>query len=436
MQHTIRIEKIIHGGMGLGRLADGIVAMCPHALPGETVRIRETRRRRGHVEAELLEVVTPSPDRVDPPCPRYGECGGCDFQHMTMEAQLRAKTGIVRECFSRAGIRRADLVTAQAVPSPRSFHYRNRLRLKLSPDGEPGLYRAGSNTVVPLSSCPVASERVNTALAALSSSPLLRPLAGRITECELLHSPADDRVFCLLHPVHGGRKPDPETMKALAELPALAGGVSASPGAGGASRTDFSADHLLRQEFPPELCGKSFSLTWSPGCFSQVNALQNERLVSLVCDMAGDCRGKKTLDLYCGMGNFSVPLALRGAEVTGVEQHQRAIAHARQNCRAGGIRDASFVAADAVAWLRRAVRKRHHFDLVLLDPPRRGMGKAASLISQLEPEKIICISCDPATLARDVRRLTGEGYQPARIVPVDMFPQTHHIETVVLLEKN
>lgn len=175
-------------------------------------------------------------------------------------------------------------------------------------------------------------------------------------------------------------------------------------------------------------------LSWSGGCFSQVNPGQNEQLIRLICEAAGDLHGKTILDLYCGMGNFSVPLGRCGGTVTGIEGNQESIHWAEKNARQAEIK-ARFFVADVRSALEQLVEQGEQADLILLDPPRSGVGKNITLLPQLEPEKIIYVSCDPATLARDLNLLCPAGYQISRVIPVDMFPQTSHIETVVLLER-
>ncbi|RWX45061.1 23S rRNA (uracil-5-)-methyltransferase RumA [Candidatus Electrothrix aarhusensis] len=183
---------------------------------------------------------------------------------------------------------------------------------------------------------------------------------------------------------------------------------------------------------------KSCSLSWSGGCFSQVNPGQNEQLIRLVCDLAGalsrDLSGKTVLDLYCGMGNFSIPLGLCGGTVTGIEGNRESIRWAEKNAQQTGIL-ARFLVADVRAALKQLVNQGEKVDCILLDPPRSGVGKDIILLSRLEPEKIIYVSCDPATLARDLNLLRPHGYVVTQVVPVDMFPQTSHVESVVLLER-
>ncbi len=435
MLDTIRIEKIIAGGAGLGRRADGKVILVPRTLPDETVRVRETRKFRGHSEGELVDILERSPDRVEPPCPMYGLCGGCDFQHIRAEAQIRIKGEIVTEALSRAGLAPEPGVRQPAVAAPQPFGYRSRIRLKLSEAGGIGFYRSASNDLVELRSCPVAADPLNELLNRLLATGIARRLKGDISEIELQHSPADDGLFLLLHP-RRNKKPDPAALgshcMSRSELPPiyLAGGDRLALISGP------SGQKTLRQAVAYNRRHDTCVLRWSPNCFSQVNAAQNQRLINHVLEAAAPLPGKQVLDLYCGMGNFSVPLACRGALVTGIELNPEAIAWARRNAEQAGPGPHHFRAGDVQTMLSNGTMSPEPPDIILLDPPRRGVGHPITRLADLGADKIIYVSCDPATLARDLALLVRNGYTLKNVTPFDMFPQTHHIETVALLEKN
>lgn len=432
----LRIEKIITGGQGLARREDGMVVLTRFVLPGELVEVREAWQRRGFVEADLVRVLEPAPERVAPFCPSYTVCGGCDFQHLSGPAQLRSKEEMYREALLRAGIQVDPDVLHAVVPSPQAFHYRCRIRLKVDQDGQIGFFRFRSNLIVRIDRCPVATELLNTAVQWLRELPLPRSLAIAIREIDLLHSPADDRIHALLLPDPGRQI----NQRLLAEYSGNLAGIQAvwlKTGDDVVRLKNDGGPDLLRQEFPEEICGRAFALHWPPGCFSQVNAAQNVRLISLVLDLAGEVAGRRVLDLYCGMGNFSVPLALNGARVVGVERSRESVTWARNNSAAAGCADATFLAADVAAALGAPAITGNRFDLIVLDPPRQGLGKEASArLAELGAGRIIYISCDPATLMRDLGQLCAGGYRLRQLTPVDMFPQTHHIEAVALLEKN
>jgi len=199
MNHTIHIEKIIHGGQGLGRLENGIVVMTPFVLPNEEILVAEIKKQRGYIEAETVEILSPSPDRVEPLCKYYMQCGGCDLQHMSLAAQHKAKENIIRETLNRAGVTLEEHTICPTITSPKPFHYRYRIRLKISPEGVVGFHQAGSNTIIEIEYCHVATDILNSALDELQNSSLIKEIAQVTREIELLHSPSDNQVFCVLH---------------------------------------------------------------------------------------------------------------------------------------------------------------------------------------------------------------------------------------------
>ncbi len=431
MEHTLLIKKVIAGGKGLGALADGMVVMVSGVLPGETVTVHETKTHRGFKEARLLRVVEPSADRVMPPCPHYGLCGGCDLQHAVYPAQLAIKQQILREALERAHLDLPPDQPGPTLPSPLPFGYRSRLRLHLDPTGRLGFHQSASNAVVPIRHCLLAVEPINRVIAAVVDGGWGDRLADHIAALELIHSPADDRVLLVLQPRPDLRIPLPADL--VAQMHALADEVivqTAQPGQDSkqALTTVLSQDFTLR--------GQPYRLNWDHRCFFQVNSQQNPRMIELALDLLPRHSQPFTaLDLFCGMGNFSIPLALAGAQVTGVEHNRRSIHWAELNSRTNGL-TARFIAEGVEQQLHTLVARKARFDCILLDPPRQGLGKAAALLPLLKPERIISISCDPATLARDLARISTGGYRISCITPVDMFPQTHHIESVALLERN
>ncbi|MDR2550184.1 MAG: class I SAM-dependent RNA methyltransferase [Desulfobulbus sp.] len=420
MEHTLTIKKVIAGGKGLGTLSDGMVAMVPATLPGETVTVRESKSHRGYLEAHLVRILEASPDRVEPPCPYYGRCGGCDLQHAAYPAQLELKRLILRESLAR--VRLEEPPEHPALASPLAFGYRSRLRLHLDRSGRLGFHAHASNTVVPVDRCLLAAEPINRVLAALVEGGWPARLAPEIAAIELIHSPADATVAMVLTPRPRQRPRQAprllDALRALADAVLLAGGP---------------APVVFGQDFAPG--GLGYRLCWDHRCFFQVNSRQNAQLVATVLEFLPVPARTTVLDLYCGMGNFSIPLALAGLEVTGVEQNRASIHWARVNSRVAGLDSTRFAADEVERYLHALIDAGARFDTVLLDPPRQGAGKAAPLLPLVQPSNILSISCDPATLARDLAQIVAHGYQVTRLIPVDMFPQTHHIESLALLER-
>ena len=424
IQHLLEIQKIITGGMGLARLENGMVAMVPHVLPGELVEVEETKQHRGYVEASVLRIIRFSPDRRPPRCELFGRCGGCHLQHAVYAAQLAAKEGIVEEMLARAGLEPVRGM-APILTAPQTMRYRHKLRLHMGRNGQIGFHQAKSNTLVPVCRCLLACDPINDALARLAAM----DLGDSFAELELLCSPVDQGVAAIFRLK---KKRQQVAEKQLARIQEQSGLASIALRRGRAIEA-VGDWFTLRQDF--SVAEQEYALAWDCRSFFQVNPTQNEQLVRLVLQLTGEVSGKSVLDLYCGMGNFSIPLALAGAEVHGVEVNPHAIRAAADNAERAGLADrARFTSMPVEKFVCTAIKTGPEF--VLIDPPRQGLGRAASRIAGLGAARIVYISCDPATLIRDLKIITERGYALTSLQPVDMFPQTSHIESVALLEKN
>lgn len=440
----LTIEKIIKGGQGLGRLADGQVVMVGRVLPGEVVRVSLQRSHRRYQEAELLEVLAPSPRRIRPACPVYDVCGGCNFQHVEYGEQVRLKHAILEETIFRAGLcPREDLAALMGPPlaSPSALGYRQRVRLQVK-EGVVGFFSRSSHAIVPVSRCLLARETLNQVLVELRGQARFQSLLAAASALELLEDLAMGQAVLLLHL---SRKARPAEQKSAAllcqELPQLKAVIFAAPGQAlgpclTADGEKIPAELLLTIPLPVSLCGKALDLSLEPGGFCQVHPAQNERCIRLLLDWAGETGPGKALDLFCGMGNFSLPLALQGWEITGMDLKRATIRSALRNARVAGLEQrCCFSQEDAGTAARRLLNEEAAFDLILLDPPRSGCATLIPLLPQLAARQLIYISCDPATLARDLTGLARAGYRLAEARMVDMFPQTGHQESMVRLER-
>lgn len=427
MEHTVDITKVVAGGKGLARLSGGQVVLVPGVLPDETVTIRETRQHKGFALAEVVQIDQASPERVKPPCPHYGHCGGCNLQHASPCAQLLIKHQILTESLQRAQVQLPPVVQP-TLASPLSFAYRLRLRLHLDAQGQMGFHQAESNTVVPIQRCLLATDPINQVISTLSASKWPSRLSGKMSALELIHNPIDDRIVLVLLPIRG--------IKVDSTLAAQMSNLADEVVVLGAPKRPSTTSALFLSQHcsPHEL---KYHLSWDHRCFFQVNSQQNARLIELALDLLPqDLHGLNVLELFCGIGNFSIPLGLRGARLTGIEHNRHSIFWAQENSRSTGLTTAHFVAASVEHQLRALVQEHRRFDCILFDPPRQGLGKPAALLARLAPQRIVAVSCDPATLARDLRLITAEGYQLTQLLSVDMFPQTHHVESIGLLERN
>lgn len=431
MGQTLHIEKIIHGGSGLGRLEGGLVVMVPFVLPGEQVEIKEKKRSKKFIQAELLDIIQASPSRIAAPCPYYTQCGGCNLQHIEYPEQLALKRALLTETLERSKIPLTTATINTTLPSPRPFAYRYRIRLHLDNKQRLGFHRVGSNQIIPISRCLLATDAINHSLHIFRTKYLDQKLAATWKTVEFIESPATGKITLVLHPrSHHSNNPQPCDLTEVADYT-----VSKNKQSFRAPQPPLTSPQLQQQFILPDL---DYSLSWDSYCFFQTNAEQNAQLVSWVWDKLNTKMPTTLLDLFCGIGNFSVPLLLQGWQVTGVEHNQRSIAWARQNSvHPASTATISYQCENVTRSLSQFNQKNLHFDVILLDPPRQGLDKeAVTHLIAMAPKKIVYISCDPATMARDLARMCASGYGVTEVTPVDMFPQTHHIESVIVLEKN
>jgi 23S rRNA (uracil1939-C5)-methyltransferase len=440
----LTVDKVIKGGLGLGRLADGQVVMVPRVLPGEKVRVCLRRQHKQYQEADLLEVLQPSDQRITPACPVYDACGGCDFQHATYDEQLRLKNSILAETLCRAGLCREEELPAllgAPLASPKTSGYRQRIRLQVA-QGVVGYFGRQSHSLTPVSRCPLAGEAINSVLAELLKNRPFHSLMDLASAIELLEKPAHNSVILRIHYTRKTRPAEHQAAKLLCQaLPVLEAVIFSVEGqAKGPYFTERGEvqPNELRVEFSLSggLCGQPLTLGLEPGGFCQVNLGQNENCIKLLLEWTREMKPTKALDLFCGMGNFSLPLAMQGWQVTGMDMQRSTIRSAVRNAEVAGLAErCRFSQESATKAARRLLAEKATFDCLLLDPPRSGCAELIPLLPGLAARQIIYISCDPATLARDLTGLIQAGYRLAEVRLVDMFPQTAHQETMVRLER-
>jgi 23S rRNA (uracil1939-C5)-methyltransferase len=407
---TAVVDGFTHGGEGVVRL-DGKAVFVPGALPAERVRVRVVERHRRWSRAELVEVLDAHAERVEPPCPLAEDCGGCDLQHAAPAHQVVLKTRVVREQLERIG--RFDLppVRPGRAVGP-ALGYRAHARMTAAPDGRLGFHRERSDEVVPVAHCPVLTPAAQA----------LRELVGDGTgavevtlRADGVGDPSDGAVVLLPGPgpldVPGGEH------DLLLEQP-------------DGSTAALRGDGVLHVP----VGGVTYELP--AGSFFQVSTEAAEAIVTEVLAAVGDVDGAATWDLYAGVGLLSVPLALAGADVVAVEGDGDALEAA---LRTAAAHDTTLrtVTGDVRDWLvRGATEGIDTPDVVVLDPPRTGVGQEASAaLAALDPVRIVYVACDPAALARDARTLVDAGFRLRSVQPLDLFPMTHHVEAVALLTR-
>lgn len=426
MQDQVLIEALAFGGSGLGRV-EGKVVFVPGAVPGDEVRFRPVREKKHFIEGELVALIRPSTERREPPCPVFGHCGGCQWQQLPYEGQVFWKERIFADFFTRQ-LGLAPDILAPLLTAPSEWGYRSRMQFKCRQSAQGfvmGFYRGGSHFVVDVASCPIAAPAINHALTLFRRWLPAAPCPREIPQLDLA---VDDegRVAAVVHCLAQDIRPLAEYLAPLVAEAEFSLHVQSG------RKSTLNAVHDLGDLHIRPLADNSLRLAYAVGGFAQVNLEQNRRLVAQVLAAAGPLKGLRVLDLYCGMGNFSLPLAQAGAEVVGVEDFPPAIERARGNAQAHGLA-AAFFCRPVEGALAEELAGRH-FDLVILDPPRSGAKDAVRALMRLRPRRILYVSCDPATLVRDLKPLIHNGYRISGAQGIDLFPQTYHLESLTCLE--
>ena len=410
--------------------------LAPRLLPGERAEVEEVRRQKGVVHARPLRILEPSPERIEPLCGYFGRCGGCQYQHMPLAVQLDAKTEILRETLRRLGkVNWEQPIPAHSGPA---WKYRNQAQLKVGKavDNAPtlGFFEAESNRLVSIDACPVLSPRLNALLAVLRGEPWISELTkGR--EVELLADDRDEKVMLTLAGNWNEQEAEMLARKCLTELD----GVTTVGIAEGSGVQVFGGPHLNYRV-------GDFVYRVSPTSFFQSARFLLPELVAAVVSpglspadaglkagaAGAEESGGVAIDLYAGVGLFTLPLARRFDQVIAVEAHPQAVADLAANASIVASKRIRVVAATAFDFLRRYAQMEP--DLVVMDPPRAGVGVATlKLLSALRPKRLHYLSCNPPTLARDLGFLLQRGFQLDRLELFDCFPQTYHIESLARL---
>lgn len=404
----IEVEAMTFGPYAVARL-DGLTVMVPNAAPGDRLEVSIASRRRDFSLANIERIIEPGPNRRQPPCPFLPRCGGCDWQHLEYPAQLHAKAELIA-----AGLRRANIdVSADDLiqPAPEEFGYRSRIRLKVGRDGKLGFYQLGSNELVEIDRCIVASPGVRLPKALASA------LWRNLDEIEVVENSKREVITAMM------RKP-PSSMEVdcarqiLEQDPAVQGIILRS---GRVRQVVGDPATTINVE-------SGLDLTVDADLFSQVNHAQNRKLIATVMEMAAIERGMLVLDIFCGAGNMSLPAARRGASVNGIDADELAIAAAMKNAARLGFMGTKFIAGKAIEAVNFLIRAKYRPQVVILDPPRAGATELMAPIVKMHPRSIIYVSCDVSTLARDLRVLIDAGYRAERVRAFDFFPNTHHAE--------
>lgn len=439
-EHTVTIEGYGEGGMGVARI-DGRVVFVHGALRGEKCRVLILKTLKSVAFAKVLEVLEPSSERMESDCPYFPRCGGCTYRHIRYEEELRLKKQRVQDNLSRIG--GSDVTVEEILGAQDTLRYRNKAQYPVSKDGAVGFYRARTHEVIECEHCLLVRPEADAAAEALREYMQSCHVAGYdektgrglIRHLYVRSNAAGESLICVL--VNGDKLPKEDRLVALLRdaCPKCTGivlGTNTKKGnviLGDRYRTLWGSDRL-----EDTLCGKTFKL--SVPSFYQVNRAQAERLYAKTIEFA-DLTGQETvLDLYCGAGTITLALSDHAKKVLGAEIVPEAIDDARENAARNGVKNAEFFCGDASDVAKKLARENLRPDVITVDPPRKGLAAdVVESIAEMQPGRVVYVSCDSATMARDVKRLADLGYTARRACAVDMFPRADHVETVVLLSK-
>ncbi len=428
----VSIESLASSGEGVGHLDDGRVVFVSGTCPGDVVEIEVLAEKKRWVSAKATAVVEPSKDRVQAPCPYFGACGGCQWQHIDYSVQLEAKRRIVSDALQRIGNISAEHIVSETVPSPSTYGYRNKVELVPSPGPtfRLGFHRLGSEEVLPVDRClllPTGQEKAPARLAgAIRYASGAQDLGVLRVGLRVSVETSDVEVALWTPPSAFPRSTAATTLttsvKASSVVRILTKDVRDRHAA-------TSVEVLAGNGFWSEVLGGHRFRVSAPSFF-QVNTAAAGKLVTEAVSALQVDGSDAVLDAYAGVGTFSLPLAKRAGALVAVEGSGSAIRDLRRNLEAARL-DAQVEAGEA----GRVLAQLGTFDGVLVDPPRSGLtDTVAAALSQTRARRLVYVSCDPATLARDARSLGDAGYRLVSAVPVDLFPQTFHVETVATFE--
>ena len=437
-EHTVTIEGYGEGGMGVARI-DGRVVFVHGALRGEKCRVLILKTLKSVAFAKVLEVLEPSSERITPDCPYFPRCGGCTYRHIRYEEELRLKKQRVQDNLSRIG--GSDVTVEEILGAQDTLRYRNKAQYPVSKDGAVGFYRARTHEVIECERCLLVKPVADAAAEALREYMQSCRVAGYdektgrglVRHLYVRSNAAGESLVCVL--VNGDKLPKEDRLVTLLRdaCPKCTGivlGTNTKKGnviLGDRYRTLWGSDRL-----EDTLCGKTFRL--SVPSFYQVNRVQAERLYAKAIEFAGLTGQETVLDFYCGAGTITLALSDHAKKVLGAEIVPEAIDDARENAARNGVKNAEFFCGDASDVAKKLARENLRPDVITVDPPRKGLAAdVVESIAEMQPQRVVYVSCDSATMARDVKRLADLGYTAQRACAVDMFPRADHVETVVLL---
>ena len=446
---TLTIDAMTAEGSGIGR-HDGMAVFVANTAVGDTVLCHIIKAKKNYAVGKAVKVFTASKDRVPPDCPSSAQCGGCCYRHIAYDAELSYKRQRVQDAFDR--IAHLEVEVPEVLGSEKTARYRNKAQfpVQLDRDYMPvlGFYAANSHRVVPCEDCLLQPPEFTQVLQVVRDWIIRRGITvydeqthkGLLRHVYIRQGHVSKELMVVL--VVNGRPEDtnvPRVSYLIDELKDVPGFCSLSINYNPAKTNVILGDATEvvygKGYIEDELLGCTFRI--SPKSFYQVNVPQAERLYTLAAEYAGLTGEETLLDLYCGTGTIGLTMAGQCRHLYGVEIVPEAVEDAKKNADANGIGNATFLCGDAADAAARLKADGVKADVILVDPPRKGLSEAlVATIDEFGPDRVVYVSCDPATLARDCARFKDRGWHIARLQPVDLFPRTAHVETVVLLERS
>jgi len=420
LEQEIEIDALSYGPYGIGRL-DGKALMIPHTAPGDRITARIVESKERYAIGELIRIVNPSPIRQTPPCPYVGRCGGCSWQHLRYDAQLKAKQQSVEDALRRIG-KLSDFELRPIIPSANEYHYRRRIRLQVDGAKRLGFYGASSHHLVEIDSCHIADDRLNSAIE--PARRFLSRLNTAIEHIELINGDEPNELVVVVKTARAFVARDEPACEALVNS---THGVSGLILAGRYERR-FWGEPGITVNLPNDL-----SLSLDADVFTQVNSEGNRQMIHHLLT-AGNFHGRdRVLELYCGAGNFTLPMATRVKRIVAVDGFRPAIFHGKLDAQKYNLENIDWHWSEVPQALAYFKSQRRKFSKIVLDPPRTGAKGIEADLAALGAETIAYISCNPTTLARDLAALTKHGYKLQTVQPVDFFPHTFHVESLAVM---
>ena len=418
---TLDIEALSYGPYGIGRL-DGRVVMVPQTAPGDKIVARVVEDKERFSIGEAVRVISASPARRAAPCPYIRECGGCPWQHLSYATQLAAKQQSVDDALRRIG-KLSGYDLRPIIPAAEEYHYRRRIRLQVGQAREVGFYGPSSHRLVKIDACLIAGEQLNRSME--TARRWVRGISTEIEQLELVTGDDRNQVVVVASARNGFKPGDDSACVSL---------IGMGPGIQGLV---ISGDNWHKVWGEPRIVVRTsadLNLTLDADVFTQVNPEGNRRIVEEILE-AGDFQpADRVLELYSGAGNFTLAIARKTEGVLAVEGQRSCINNGKLNAQQNGINNIRWVCAPVPKAVSDLKRRGDKFSKIVLDPPRAGAKGIEADLAALGAGKIFYISCNPATLARDLAALDKLGYKLSTVQPIDLFPQTFHVETLAVLE--